>query len=130
MKRLALAALSVAMGFGQSNDCDTLERCQELLNANRNNSLASFRVGEIFLRDGNYQSALNMFRSALDGNLEPHWVEVWAHIDMGKIYDLTGRGGQRDRAVNEYRIAMRTKDNTRGALDEAAKYIEVPYKRN
>ncbi len=48
MKLLALAALTVAMGFGQGNDCDTLEKCQELLNANRNNSLASFRVGEIF----------------------------------------------------------------------------------
>lgn len=130
MKLLTLAALSVAMGFGQGNDCDTLERCQELLNANRNNSLASFRVGEIFLRDGNYQSALNSFRSALDGNLEPRWVEVWAHINMGKVNDLTGRGGQRGRALSEYRIALRTKDNTRGALDEAAKYIEAPYKRN
>jgi hypothetical protein len=46
---------------------------------------------------------------------------------MGKIYDLTG---QRERALNEYRQALRTKDNTRGALDEAAKYIEAPRKRN
>jgi hypothetical protein len=35
----------------------------------------------------------------------------------------------RDRALNEYRLARRTKDNTRGAQEEAAKYTESPFKR-
>jgi len=30
------------------------------------------------------------------------WVEVWAHIHLGTIFDI---GGQRDRAVNEYTLA-------------------------
>jgi hypothetical protein len=43
------------------------------------------------------------------------------------IYDLHG---QRDRAVNEYNQAIRTKDNTSGAQEEAAKYLKAPYVRS
>ncbi len=57
------------------------------------------------------QSAANEFREALNGDLEPKWTEVWAHINLGKIFDITG---QRERAVNEYKLAIRTKDNTQG----------------
>ena len=35
----------------------------------------------------------------LNGDVDPKWVEVWAHINLGKIFDITG---QRERAVNEY----------------------------
>ncbi len=53
----------------------------------------------------NYQAAANAFRSALGGDLDPKWVEVWSHIYIGKIYDLLG---QRERAVNEYSLAQHT----------------------
>jgi hypothetical protein len=49
-----------------------------------------------------------------------------SHIHLGWIYDITD---QRERAVNEYRQATRTKDNTQGALDEAGKYINQKYER-
>ena len=42
-----------------------------------------------------------------------------------KIFDITG---QRERAVNEYTQAQRTRDNTQGAQDEVAKYLRQPYK--
>ncbi len=74
----------------------------------------------------NYQSAANGFREVLNGDLDPKWTEVWAHINLGKIFDITD---QRDRAVNEYRQALRTKDNTQGALEEAGKYINAKYQR-
>jgi hypothetical protein len=51
---------------------------------------------------------------------------VWSRIHLGKIFDTTG---QRERAVNEYNLALRTKDNTQGAQEEAAKYLKEPYKR-
>jgi hypothetical protein len=35
----------------------------------------------------------------------------------------------RDRAVNEYNHAIRTKDNTQNAQEEAAKYLKAPYER-
>ena len=69
-----------------------------------------------------------LFRSgcALNGDLDPKWTEVWAHIHLGMIFDVTG---QRDRAVNEYKQAVRTKDNTQNALQEADKYVQKPYER-
>jgi tetratricopeptide (TPR) repeat protein len=127
MKILTLAVLSVGLGFGQNNDCDTLDQCQEALKTNRNSSLIHFRIGEIYFLQRNYQTAANELRESLIGDMQPTWTEVWAHVDLGKIFDVSR---QRDRALNEYRQALKTKDNTRGALDEAAKYIEAPYKVN
>ena len=127
MKRLAFAAFFVALGFGQSNDCDSLDQCREALKTSRNSSLAHFRIGEIYLLQGQYQNAANELREALSGDQEPKWTEVWSHVDLGKIFDITN---QRERALSEYRLALRTKDNTRGALDEATKYTQAPYKPN
>jgi hypothetical protein len=59
-------------------------------------------------------------------DLGTKWVETWSHLYMGKIYDITG---QRERAVNEYNLGIRTKDNTQGCQDEAAKYLKSPYER-
>jgi len=64
--------------------------------------------------------------SAAEGDGDPRWTEVWSHIQLGKIFDITG---QRERAVNEYRQALQTNDNTQGAGDEARKYIQKPYER-
>jgi tetratricopeptide (TPR) repeat protein len=117
--------LSSTIGFSQGNECDTLENCQEALKANPKSSLAHYRLGEVFFRQKNRQSAALEFFDALKGDLDPKWTEVWSHVNLGKIYDVTQ---QRDRAVREYRLAEQTKDNTRGALDEAAKYLKLPYK--
>lgn len=105
---------------------EALREYQKAMEVNRNSSLAHYRVGEIFFLQNNYQSAANEFRTALDGDLEPKWTEAWGRINLGKIFDITN---QRDRAVNEYNLAIRTKDNTQGAQEEAAKYIKEPYKR-
>ncbi|MGH9668217.1 MAG: M1 family aminopeptidase [Bryobacteraceae bacterium] len=105
---------------------EALKEYQKALEVNRNSSLAHYRIAEVFFQQNNYQSAANEFRSALDGDLDPKWTEVWAHINLGRIFDVTG---QRDRAVNEYRLALRTKDNTQGAQEEAGKYIAQPYER-
>ncbi len=109
-----------------SEFADALKEYQKALETNRNSSLAHYRIGEVFFLQNNYQSAANEFREALNGDLEPKWTEVWSHIHLGKIFDITG---QRDRAVNEYNLAMRTKDNTQNAQEEAAKYLKKPYER-
>jgi hypothetical protein len=113
--------------FAEINEYgEALKEYQKALNVNRISSLAHYRVGEVFFLQGNYQSAANEFREALNGDSEPRWTEVWAHINLGKIYDVTQ---QRDRARNEYQQAIRTKDNTQGAQEQAAKYIQSPYQR-
>jgi aminopeptidase N len=99
---------------------------QKALTANPNSSLASYRIGEVLFNQRNYQASANAYRDALRGDDEPKWTEVWSHIALGKIFDVTG---QRDRAVNEYRQAVQTNDNTQGAVNEARKYLQQPYKR-
>jgi tetratricopeptide (TPR) repeat protein len=103
-----------------------LAEYQKALTANPNSSLASYRIGEVLFNQRNYQAAANAYRDALRGDDEPKWTEVWSHIALGKIFDVTG---QRDRAVNEYRQAVQTNDNTQGAVNEARKYLLQPYKR-
>ncbi len=105
---------------------EALKEYQKALDVNRNSSLAHYRVGELFFLQNNFQSAANEFRESLSGDEEPKWIAVWAHIHLGWIFDISG---QRERAVNEYKQAVRTKDNTQGALEEAGKYIEKPYER-
>src|SRR5437773_8424047 len=96
------------------------------LDLNKNSSLAHYRIAEVFFFQRNYQSSANAYREAINGDGEPRWTEVWSHIQLGKIFDITG---QRERAVNEYRQAVQTNDNTFGALDEARRYLQKAYAR-
>ena len=105
---------------------DALKEYQKALETTRNSSLANYRIAEVFFLQQNWQAAANSFREVLNGDLDPKWTEVWAHINLGKIFDVTG---QRERAVNEYNLAIRTKDNTQGAKEEAAKFLKTPYER-
>ena len=96
------------------------------LDLNKNSSLAHYRIGDVFFLQRNYQSSANAYREGLNGDGEPRWTEVWSRIQLGKIFDITG---QRERAVNEYRQALQTNDNTFGALEEARKYLQKAYER-
>jgi len=104
---------------------DAIKQYQEVLQLNSNSSLAHYRLGEIHFKLRNYNAAMEEFRRSLDGDMDPKWIEVWSHLELGKIFDVTG---QRDRALNEYQRALQTNDNTQGALDEANRYIQKPYK--
>ena len=99
---------------------------QKALDLNKNSSLAHYRIAEVFFLQRNYQSSANAYREAINGDGEPRWTEVWSRIQLGKIFDITG---QRERAVNEYRQATQTNDNTFGALEEARRYLQKAYER-
>jgi len=121
--------VAIAKGeqFAQMSDfAEALREYQKALETTRNSSLAHYRIGEIYFLQQNWWPAANEFRAAIDGDLNPKWTEVWAHISLGKIYDISN---QRDRAVNEYNLAIRTKDNTLGAQQEASQYLKTPYER-
>ena len=96
------------------------------LDANKNSSLAHYRIAEVFFQQRNYQAAANAYRESINGDGEPRWTEVWSHVKLGEIFDVTG---QRERATNEYRHALETNDNTEGAQDEARKYLKQPYEK-
>jgi tetratricopeptide (TPR) repeat protein len=103
-----------------------LTEFNKALDLNKNSSLAHYRIAEIFFLQRNYQSSANAYREAIDGDGDPRWTEVWSRLQLGKIFDITG---QRERAVNEYRQALQTNDNTFGALEEARRYLQKPFER-
>jgi hypothetical protein len=121
-----VAVLRGQLLFKQGDYTGALGEYQKALDSNKASSLASYRIAEVFFAQRNYQSAANGFRDALRGDDDPRWTEVWSHIYLGYIYDVTG---QRERAVNEYRLAVQTNDNTQGAINEARARMQTPYKR-
>jgi aminopeptidase N len=124
--QVRIAILKGQQLVAQGDLTGALAEYQKALEANPQSSLASYRIGEVLFSQRNYQASVNSYRDALRGDGEPRWTEVWSHIQLGKIFDLTG---QRDRAVNEYRLAVQTNDNTQGAVNEARQNLQKPYKR-
>lgn len=108
----------------EGNASGAIQEYRQALAIDRLSSLASYRLGEIYLGERNYQAAADAFRTALDGDGEPKWTEVWSDLQLGKCFDSSG---QRERAVNQYREAIATQDNTGGAVDLAHEYLQRPY---
>jgi aminopeptidase N len=108
----------------QGDFAGALSEFNKALDVNKNSSLAHYRIAEVFFLQKNYQASANAYRDSLNGDGDPRWTEVWSHIQLGKIFDVTG---QRERATNEYRQALQTNDNTQGALEEARKYLQKPF---
>jgi len=121
-----IAILKGQQLVAQGDLTGALAEYQKALTSNPQSSLASYRIGEVLFTQRNYQASVNAYRDALRGDDEPPWTEVWSHIAIGRIFDITG---QRDRAVNEYRLAVQTNDNTQGAVNEARMLLQKPYKR-
>jgi tetratricopeptide (TPR) repeat protein len=123
--------VDLAMANGQqpvphNDQTEAMAEYQKMLQANPRSSLANYRIGDLLFNQTNYQASANRYRDALKGDGDPRWTRVWSHLQLGKIFDITN---QRDRAVNEYQLALQTNDNTRGALTEAEKLLQEPYKR-
>jgi tetratricopeptide (TPR) repeat protein len=119
------ASIQRGQAFVQQGDlAGALSEYNKALGVSKNSSLAHYRIAEVFFQQKNYQASANAYRDSLNGDGEPRWTEVWSHIQLGKIFDITG---QRERAVGEYRQALQTNDNTQGALDEARKYLQKAF---
>lgn len=103
-----------------------IEEYEKAIDLNPRSSLAHFRLGEVFFEQHSYSNAANSMREVLNGDLQPDWVETWAYIYMGKVYDILG---QRQRAISEYQKAINSKVDYNGAQAEAEKYKEDPYTR-
>ena len=104
---------------------DAIESYQRALEIDGNSSLASFRMGEARF-ETDISGARQLFQDAINGDLKPKWIEVWARINMGKIYDLRS---QRDRAVAEYQKAINTGDDSYGAQAAAREYLQTPFRQ-
>ncbi len=123
------ASVQLALGNDRKEQGDfigAIRAYEDALKINPQRSLAHFRLAEIFYEQFNLQSAADSFRNALNGDMNPKWIEVWCYIYLGKIYDILG---QRQRAMAEYQKAINTKDDTDGAQAEANKWIATPFVR-
>ncbi len=125
--RLRTAILRGQQLVQQGNLAESLKEFQHAIEQNKNSSLAHYRIAEVFYLQKNYQAAANSYRDSLNGDGEPKWTEVWSHVQLGKIFDISG---QRERALSEYRQALQTNDNTQAALDEARQYVAKPFERS
>ena len=72
----------------------------------------------------NYNKSLDAFDQALNGNLRPDWIEVWAYIYRGNAWDALG---QRERAVAEYNKAVSNGNNHDNAQAVATAYLAQPF---
>jgi tetratricopeptide (TPR) repeat protein len=121
------ADIQRGQGLVQQGDlAGALSEFNKALEVSKNSSLAHYRIADVFFAQKNYQASANAYREALNGDGEPRWTEVWSHVQLGKIFDITG---QRERATNEYRQALQTNDNTQSALDEARRYLQKPFEQ-
>ena len=122
-------AVLISRGEELSNEGQfnaAIDEFQKAVDIDGRNSLALFRMGEALFELGNLQAAALEFQESLNGDLKTKWVEVWAYINRGKIFDIRG---QRDRAVTEYQKAVNSGDDAYGAQAEAEKLTKEPFRR-
>ncbi len=123
------ASVHLALGNDRKDQGDFVGAIQSYgsaLKLSPQRSLAHFRMAEVYYEQFNLQSAADSFRNALNGDLDPGWIEVWSYLYLVKIYDILG---QRQRAMAEYTKAVNTKDDTNGAQAEAEKWLQAPFVR-
>jgi tetratricopeptide (TPR) repeat protein len=126
---LAVAAPSFAQisAHGYLSGCDQKKALPDYANdlkSTPRSSLAKYCIAEFLLEKHAYQASVNAYRDSLAGDGNPVWTKVWSHIQIGKIFDVTG---QRERAVASYQLAIQTGDNTDGAINQARELLEHPF---
>jgi TolA-binding protein len=94
--RIAALVVLIVSAFGQESSSDAIQKHRAELEQNPRNSFAHFLLGELLFDQHDFQSSANEFRAALSGDTHPKWLDAWAHIDLGEVFD---RNHQRDRAV-------------------------------
>lgn len=110
--------------FKEGQYAEAQQQFEAALKIDRSNSWVYYNLGLLYLEQRNYQPALDNFAAALDGNMRPSWIQVWAHIKRGNAYDARG---ERNRAVSEYEAAAQTGDNYDNALGAVKKFKAMPY---
>jgi aminopeptidase N len=110
--------------FKEGNYAEAQQQFEEALKLDRSNSWIYYHLGLLFLDQRNYDMAVDNFKAALSGNLNPSWLAVWSNIKMGNAYDAKG---DRTRAVAAYKRAEALGDDYDSARNAIKKYMDTPY---
>ena len=110
--------------FKEGNYVEAQAQFEAALKLDRSNSWIYYHLGLLFLEQRNYDLAVDNFKAALAGNLNPPWLTVWSNIKMGNAYD--GKG-DRTRAVAAYKRAEGLGDNYDNAQEAVKKYMAAPF---
>ena len=110
--------------FKEGNYVEAQQQFEAALKLDRSNAWIYYHLGLLFLEQRNYDLAIDNFKAAVNGNLNPPWLHVWAEIKMGNAYDAKG---DRNRAVAAYKRAESLGDNYDNAQDAIKKYMATPY---
>lgn len=81
------------------------------------------RLSEVYARRKDYASAERTLRKTLSEEKTDNELVSIAHLQLGKIYDLSGN---RPEALKEYQIVLR-RDDVAGSHEEARRYSRTPY---
>jgi tetratricopeptide (TPR) repeat protein len=100
------------------------QQFEAALKLDRSNSWVYYNLGLLYLEQRNWQPALDNLDAALNGTLQPSWIEAWAHIKKGNAYDAKG---ERNRAVYEYNKAVQSGINYDNAQAVAKKFLATAY---
>ncbi len=108
---------------------DELERAEELFNLvldrhDPSNGEALYGLGIVAINRRDKKSARDFFRRSLASETCPDSVKVWAHIYLGRLYDLDDN---REEALLQYQAAVELGDDTRGAQATAQRGLQEPF---
>jgi aminopeptidase N len=112
--------------FQREEFAEAEDQFRAAIKLNPRSSLAWYYLGQLYMEQRNWQKAREYFTEALNGDLEPSWLEVWSYIRKGNAFDADD---QRERAVAEYNKARDTGNTYNGAQQTIEKYMGQPYKK-
>jgi len=112
--------------FQREEYAEAEEQFRQALKLNPRSSWSWYNIGLLYMEQRNWQKARDAFTEAVNGDLEPSWLEVWSYIKRGNAWDAEDN---RDRAVAEYNKAKDTGGNYNGAQQAIEKFLGQPYKK-
>jgi tetratricopeptide (TPR) repeat protein len=107
----------------------TLNIINEVLSSNPENAYILYLQGQILMKLGRFDKALQLFQKVTDlsdKDEEARNRSPWCYISRGQIFDLQGR---RKLALAEYKKAIELPDY-QGSHEQAKKYLDQPYKED
>ena len=110
--------------FKEGNYVEAQAQFEAALKLDRSNSWIYYHLGLLFLEQRNFDLAIDNFKAAIAGNLNPPWLNVWSNLKMGNAYDAKG---DRTRAVAAYKRAEALGDNYDKAQESVKKYLASPF---